>query len=267
MRASPPDNWVTRRLAIVPYSRPLLLVNGAPSQQKLARATARVLTIVLLVVAALEVVVLVSALAEPSVTVGFDFRMYMDRTRDFLAGQGFYLPHQLAGPYTIAHGDALYPPTILYLLVPFLVLPAVLWWAIPLGLIAYAIRRSPWWAWPLLAALLVYPRTWTILLYGNPSMWVMAFLAMGWYGLAVLKPTMAPFVLVGIRDRRTWVTLAVLVVLTLPLPWQDYIAATLNATSPYGPEYLLGELPIAAVLVLATWASRRRPAGSRFGTR
>ena len=70
-----------------------------------------------------------------------DYGIYMDRTHDWLAGDGFYRARQLTGQsYEILNGDSFYPPTLLYLLVPFaLGLPAVLWWLIPIAIIAAAL--------------------------------------------------------------------------------------------------------------------------------
>jgi hypothetical protein len=72
---------------------------------------------------------------------GRDYAMYMERTRAWLAGDGFYVPHQLAGPYPIAFGDAMYPPVTLVLFVPFTILPVILWWAIPLAITAVSLWR------------------------------------------------------------------------------------------------------------------------------
>ena len=185
------------------------------------------LTLVLLVCAAFEAaIVLPPAIAHPGVTLGMDFTIYMDRARSWLAGDGFYLPWQLTGPYVIGTTGtppALYPPVLLYLLVPFTVLPAVLWWAIPLGIIAvslYRLRPAAW-TWPVLAAVLCYPRAWIVLVYGNPSLWVLAALAAGlvWtWPLAFLpmKAPLAPFALLGVRQRVFWAGAGTFVLLALP---------------------------------------------------
>ena len=77
---------------------------------------------------------------------GLDYRIYMDRAADWLEGDGFYLARQLDGPYALLSGDALYPPISLLLFAPFTSLPAVLWWAIPIGIVSgivlYTARRS-----------------------------------------------------------------------------------------------------------------------------
>src|SRR5690348_14313693 len=65
---------------------------------------------------------------------GADLRGYVEASRSWLAGDGFYLPRQLHGPYPIQLGDVLYPPTALYLFIPFLLLPYQLWWVLAVGL-------------------------------------------------------------------------------------------------------------------------------------
>ena len=193
----------------------------------------------------------------------------MERTRAWLAGDGFYQSHQLEGPYNITQHPrpALYPPVLLYLTVPFTFLPAPLWWAIPLGIIGLAIRRvrPPVGTWPILAALLVYPRTWLVLLYGNPSMWAFAALTAGlawtwpttW---AMLKPTLGPFALLGINHREWWFGATVALLLALPFGpmWLDYMAAVGNARNDSGLDYLFGEWPIAAALVVVFLGRRAR---------
>lgn len=204
---------------------------------------------------------LAANVARPEITVGLDYRLYLGLAQQWLTTGTFYLPHQVVGPYSITFGDAMYPPTLLYLLVPFLYLHPVLWWGIPLAIIGWNVRGAPWWAWPLLSALLVYPRTWAMLLYGTPTLWMLAAIACGWSALALVKPTLAPVALLGVRDRRWWVTVAALVILTLPLPWMDYIKAMAHARNEFGLLYPLGELPIALVLFVvcrAAAAERRQ---------
>lgn len=225
-------------------------------------------TVILLTFAAIEGWFVTSIALGHSGTIGMDYTIYMDRARSWLTGSGFYLPWQLAGPYTIGTGiyPALYPPTVLWLLAPFTFLPAVLWWAVPLGIIAASLRKlhPALWTWPILALVLCYPRTWLILLYGNPSLWAFAFLLAGlawtWpLPFVALKPTLAPFALLGIRRRSFWAGVLAFALLSLPFGamWLDYLAALRNAQG--GPEYLLGELPIGLALVAARARSGERP--------
>jgi hypothetical protein len=224
-----------------------------------------VLTAVILAFAALEAaVVLPFSLAyDDGVAIGMDYRIYQDRTIDWLAGDGFYRERQLTGqPYVIQNGDSLYPPTMLYLLVPFaLGAPAVLCWLIPLALIALALvrLRPPTWTWPFMAFVLLLPRTTLVLVLGNPSMWLIAaaFLGVAWgwpAALVLLKPTLAPLALIGARRRAWWVALAALVLVSLPfgLMWLDYATALLDAQNGRGLEYTLGEWPLM-LAPLAAW--------------
>ena len=93
----------------------------------------------------------------------------------------------------------LYPPIALYLFVPFTVLPAVLWWVIPIGIVTCHVvsARPAWWAWPLIAFALFLPRAQHILILGNTAMWVTALVALGlryaWVSpFVLLKPTFLP---------------------------------------------------------------------------
>ena len=200
---------------------------------------------------------------------GFDYNIYMERTRSWIAGDGFYLPRQLAGAYPVEDGDAFYPPVALWLFVPFAYLPAILWWASPtaiLGASLWHIRPSKL-GWILLGIAAVQTRTGIVWSLGNPSMWAFAalgaVLAFDWPApLVAIKPTLGPFALIGIRRRRWWFGAGLLVVLALPFGsmWIDYVTVMLNArqTTQHGLGYVLGEWPIAAILALVGWRFRRR---------
>lgn len=190
---------------------------------------------------------------------GLDFTLYVERAASWLAGDGFYLPRQLAGPYSIAHGDAMYPPIALWLFVPFTVLPAVLWWVIPAGLLVAAYRRQGLSRWaPLAFALiLLYQRAWIVVILGNPSMWAIACgvagVAFGWPALgAIIKPVFAPLALTGIRRRSWWFGAVVVCLIAVPFGsmWIDYAHALQNAQGG-GLEYVVGEWPIALALLVA----------------
>jgi hypothetical protein len=197
-----------------------------------------------------------------------DFWFYRDIAIRWLADGSYYLPHQLAGePYALVPMvDVLYPPTALVLFVPFVWLPAVLWWAIPLGVLGYVVwtyRPSPW-GWVAIAACVAWPRTFGAVLFGNTDMWVAAGVAAGlrwgWpAALIVVKPTFLPLALVGVRHRSTWVVGAALALVSLPLV-PDYITAMTNLRVD-GIAYAAVSLPFA-VLPLVAWASRE---GGRAG--
>ena len=192
--------------------------------------------------------------------VGADLTLYLDATRSALAGHGFYPAHQLAGPYTIADGDILYPPPVIALFAPFLVLPAVLFWIVPTAIVAAVVlhhRPRPW-TWPVMAFGLAFPITTLKLVHGNPVMWITAATALGtvyaWPAVLVLvKPSLAPFALIGVRHRSWWQALAVGVVISAafgPL-WLDYARVVLDSHNPAGALYSLDEMPLLMVPVIA----------------
>lgn len=201
---------------------------------------------------------------------GWDYRIYMDRAADFVAGRGFYLSRQLAGPYLVQNGDALYPPPAVLLFVPFLYLPPVLYWAIPLGITAAVVawHRPAIWAWPIIAAIPV----WNLYLVheinkGNPGIWTLAALSLAtvWPAIGpftVLKWGLAPFALFGIWRRQWWVGAGVALVVCLAFApmWPDYIRVVQDARGNT-LDYMLNEYPMMLIPLVA-WASRRRDRGA-----
>jgi hypothetical protein len=196
---------------------------------------------------------------------GIDFALYRDAAARWLGGGPFYEAYQLAGPYEVRAGDVLYPPVALLLFIPFTFLPALLWWAIPLGITGWSIvrlRPRPF-VWPVMALCLWFPNTGIKLLTGNPVIWSLAAIALGtiyaWPSVFVLlKPTLAPLALFGCRSRSWWIALAgfsAVSMLFLPM-WFDYVRVILNAQTPSGPLYSLGEVPMMLIPV-AAWLGRR----------
>jgi hypothetical protein len=199
---------------------------------------------------------------------GGDFVIYRDATERWLSGGSYYLDRQLHGPYEIVHGDVLYPPTTIPLFIPFLWLPAILWWVIPLGIVAAVVawhHPHPL-AWAAIAACVWFPFTGTKLIYGNPSMWVAAAIALGtvWRwpaALVLLKPTLAPFALIGIHRRSWWVTVAAMVGISLvflPL-WADAIRVLVDSRNPKGLLYSAAEIPMVVIPVIAWIGGRYSP--------
>lgn len=201
---------------------------------------------------------------------GLDYVFYRDVAQRWLETGRLYADYQLAGPYVAqltgqgSAGDNLYPPSALALFVPFVWLPAVLWWTIPIGVTLYVL-----WSWrptPLavcvMLALLAWPRAIGAYLFGNTDMWacaaVAAGLRWGWPALAVtMKPTFVPFALLGIRHRSWWIALGIglaVVVLTAPA-WLDYLTVVRNTSIP--TMYSLGSLPLLAIPLVA-WGFRKR---------
>ena len=198
--------------------------------------------------------------------VGADLKLYLQAAGGFLDGGGLYPAQQLAGPYVVADGDILYPPPILLLMVPFLILPAILFWVVPIGIIAVIVARhrpEPW-SWPLLALALSYPITSLKIVHGNPVMWVAAAIALatitvGPAVVVLVKPTLAPFALIGANRRRWWLALAVfgfVAALFAPL-WPDYVKVVTNAHNPNGLLYSLDEVPLVLIPIVAWIASPR----------
>jgi hypothetical protein len=198
---------------------------------------------------------------------GVDYQLYMGAATAWLHGGRFFEPYQLAGPYQISAGDILYPPVSLILFVPFTFLPAILWWLIPGAAVAWCLYclRPAQWAWPLLAASVAWPTTLLKILTGNPVIWAVAAIAMGvlyaWPSvLALIKPSLLPFALVGMRTRRWWIALGVVIVVSLPFGslWIDWVHSVLNSQGG-GIAYSSLEIPMLAFPLVA-WLGRTRAA-------
>ena len=199
--------------------------------------------------------------------VGEDFFVLRDAAASWLSGGPFYHPAQLEGPYAWPGPWVLYPPPVLVLLVPFVWLPPALWWAVPIGVIAWVVAgHRPR---PLAVAVIVFclanPSVHAVVLWGNPTMWVAAAVALGtrfgWPStLVLLKPSLLPFAVVGIRHRSWWLAMAGLGLVSLALlpMWPDYLAVVANAR-PDGDGGVFYSLPhVPGMLIpLAAWAGRR----------
>lgn len=210
----------------------------------------------------------------PNQAIG-DHAVLMNATRTLLAGGSFYPAYEVTGPFVVAGTDILYPPPILPLLVVFSFLPDILWWAIPLAILAgvLAYWRPSLLGWTLILACIANPFTFTTYAWGNPGMWFVALAALGTvYGwpavLVTIKPTLAPFALIGIRRRSWWIGAAVLAVTSvafLPL-WGDYLAVVRNASGPMvSPLYSLPQVPIMLVPLIARWTRRQTKVRANTG--
>lgn len=226
------------------------------------RRVALLLSAAMFLIPALLVFVVPRPLEQPF---GVDFVLYRDAAARWLAGGSFYEPYQLAGPYPITAGDILYPPVALWLFVPFTVLPAVLWWAIPVVVTAWAVwrlRPEPAW-WPLIALCVAWPttllKTWT----GNPVIWSVTALSFGviyWWPsvFVLLKPSLFPFALFGANRRSWWIALAVFAAMCVPFGgmWGEWITTLANST---GGGFLYSTLEVPMLLIpLVAWLGRRR---------
>lgn len=203
----------------------------------------------------------------PNQAIG-DHSVLMTATQRWLAGGSFYPAYELSGPFIVAGADILYPPPILPLLTVFSFLPDILWWAVPIAIVAgvLAYWRPSLVGWTLILACIANPFTFATYAWGNPGMWFVAFVSLGtiyhWPAVLVfLKPTLFPFALIGIRHRSWWVALAVLVGVSVafwPL-WWDYLRVITNARGPFvSPLYSLPQVPIMLVPLIARWMTTRK---------
>jgi hypothetical protein len=238
------------------------------------RAGGPVAPLVFLGLTALILLSLVPDLLTAGPTVGgyldLDRDLYMRATERWLSGGSFYQSYQLAGPYSISPGDILYPPVALWLFVPFTVLPAVLWWAVPLGVTAWGVcrLRPVFVVWPLLALCVAWPPTQVKIATGNPVIWAMAAMALGVVTVgpaifALIKPSLFPFAMWGIRHRRWLAYLAAFVGLSLPFGamWLDWLATVANSQGG-GLLYSVQEIPMLLIPVIAWLGRSRRSASS-----
>ena len=198
--------------------------------------------------------------------VGVDYRIYMDATTRWLSDGSYFLPRQLAGPYQLQMGDVFYPPVALWLFVPFTLLPAVLWWAVPIAITAAALERLRPPSWTIAVSLVVFlcPKYLEFVFDGNPGMYLIAALAAAaaWgtpASLVLFKPSLFPLALFGMRSRGWWYGLAALAVLSLPvLPLTLTWVPVVLDVQPGGLTYSLLDLPVCA-LPLLWWAGSTRP--------
>jgi hypothetical protein len=203
-----------------------------------------------------------------------DFDLYMDATRRWIAGGPFYNPEQLAGPYDLPWGQIFYPPQALGLFVPFMllgpILGPVLFIAIPALITATVIwsYRPGFWAWAaILLVVVLHPDAPLIWIAGTPTIWVVGLVALAtrwsWVSAFIwFKPSVFPFALIGIRDRRWWIVtggFALSAVLLWPLMSQ-WITSVVNARGENsGVLYSLTPTALADPLIpLIAWIGRRR---------
>ncbi len=201
---------------------------------------------------------------------GQDLEFYRNVAVRWLDTGVYYLPRQLDGSGSLTLNlDVLYPPSALFLFVPFVWLPAALWWVGPMAIVAASfarLRPAPW-TWPILILSLAWPRTAGAIVFGNSDLWFAAFVwagaAFAWPGVLVsMKPTLVPFGMIGIRHRSWWIAAGVFVAVNLPLAalWVEYPTVVRNAGLPL--LYSIGNLPMFLAPVLA-WLARR-PAGTSW---
>ena len=195
---------------------------------------------------------------------GVDIGHYLDGTRRWLAVGTPYLPSEVAAPFDYQPQTFMHPPVALLLFLPFLYLPILAWWVIPLaitGAIVVACRPAPW-TWPLIAMAVAYPRFHDALIVGNSDLWVLAGIAaglrFGWPALViVIKPSLGFFVLAGSRHRSWWLGWIGVAILCVPFGvlWIDWVHVVIN--SPGDFTYSLWNVPYLLAPVVA-WLGRTR---------
>ena len=216
---------------------------------------------------------------------GIDYELYMSATRRWLQGGHFYELYQLAGPYVISHGDVLYPPVALWLFVPFVFLPALVWWAIPLAVTLGVVvhLRPSIVVWPLMAACLGWQPAHIHIISGNPVIWAMAAVALGtvykWpSAFALIKPSLFVFAFFGMRDRAWWLGLGLVALLSVPFlsMWLDsalgrpqfarrrHLLLMARGPAAAAAAHRLARSPTRKVRTRGASGGRRRP--SRRGT-
>jgi hypothetical protein len=227
-----------------------------------------------IVVATLDVVVWVLGAHMFNPDFGTDYRIHVAAAVRWLETGSPYYPAQLTGAYELGlmrPDPILYPPTMLPLFAAFIVLPAVLWWAVPIAITAAAIaRRRPAPARTVVILLLLaWPQSIVALSVGNPVMWIVAALAIGTFvpafsPLVLLKPSLLPLALWGADRRSWWIGLAVLVLTSIPFAalWGEWLSAVANARQPQGFFYSAYQVPLLLIpLVPAVrWPRRLRAA-------
>ena len=200
-----------------------------------------------------------------------DLEVLTAATQRLFAGGSWYLPRQLEGPYQTEFGDVLYPPVAAWFFAPWLVLPAWSFVVIPVGILTWHVlsaRPAPW-TWPLIAFGATYPVTLVYAGYANPTVWIAAFVGLAlryaWPGaLILLKPSLLPFALIGIRSRGWWLCALGLAIASLPFLADTLIyPRVILDTQGAGPLYSVLGLPIMLVPVVAWLGRRREPAAPR----
>jgi hypothetical protein len=231
--------------------------------------------VAILVAAEAVAIAVLFVIPSPYLHVGMDWEFYRDLGARWLANGSYYQPHQLMGPYVFTTMvDNMYPPHALLLFVPFVFLPAVLWWAIPISILGYVLAwiRPARWAWVVILVLLAWPRSIADVLTGNTDLWVVAIIAAavrwGWPAVLVtIKPTFAPIVAFGLA--RPWQTaiaiipLVVVALAALPL-WFDYAKIISNVT--IDPGYSLISTPLLLIPIVARMSTIRVRRLTKAGT-
>ena len=200
-------------------------------------------------------------LPHPHLVWGCDLTLYQQAVRSWFGGAAPYAHYQLAGPYVVETGAILYPPITLVLLAPSLLLPLPFWLLAPLvitGAVIYRLRPQPW-AMLAIGFCFLYRPSYELIMAGNPVIWLMAALATAIHwrpaaALVLLKPSLFPFALVGIRSRGWWLIVGLFALVSLALLPQtlDWLTAVINGRGPRsGLLYSYHDVPLLSVPYIA----------------
>jgi hypothetical protein len=195
---------------------------------------------------------------------GTDYRIHVAAAARWLELGSPYYPLQLAGPYQLAATEPpaiLYPPTIFPLFAAFTVLPAALWWGIPIAitLVVIAMHRPSRSRLVVILLLLAWPQSVIVFAVGNPVMWIVAGLALGtvypaFSPLVLLKPSLFPLALWGANRRAWWLGLALLLLMSIPFGslWMQWLTALFNARQSQGIFYSAYQVPLLLIPLVAS---------------
>jgi hypothetical protein len=184
-----------------------------------------------------------------------------------LSGGSWYAEHQLHGPYDITQGDVLFPPVTAWFFALWLALPDWTFAAIPVVITACVVwrLRPARWTWPLMALCVLWPMVPLKTLRLNPDPWFMAAVATGllfrWPGaLGLLKPSLLPFALIGIRSIGWWLAAGLLVLGSLLFlgPTLAYPQILLDSRGG-GILYSLPDAPFLLIPIFARLGTQRLP--------
>ncbi len=157
---------------------------------------------------------------------------------------------------------------MLILFVPFTVLPPAIWLVVPPAVTVAAIltHRPGWWAWAgMLALLAIDPLQVLSYSSGTPTTWFVMLMAIATHhpwvsAFIVAKPSLLPFGLVGIYDRRWWAVIAGLVLVSLVLlPMTFAWITAMRNVQDAGLFYAFVNVPLM-LLPLVACVGRRREA-------
>ena len=212
--------------------------------------------------------------------IGRDIGVCQRAAQAWMQGAPMYPAFETSGSYDLSlFGLVLYPPITTMLFIPTLLLPLPLWWLIPaaiVGAVVYRLRPSGWWLLAL-GLCLTYPNSVNLVQAGNPDMWLVAALAVAVYwrpaaAFVLLKPSLFPLALIGLRSRGWGAMVAVfalasLLLLPQTLDWITVIRNGRGGLRPAGLFYSWQDLPLLAVPLVAWAGSRTRNSSRRLPER